>query len=301
MREIPSIATPEERRRKVIISEAMKCSVTAQEYAERRSDFPDPYVEIVEANTITIVCFGANHQNDPLHPQMEQIKGLIDTHQPELVLVEGMRILEDKDRLEKFKSYVIELSYEEAAIRGEAFLTTWYAIKNAIQTCSPEPSYEKLFSDLETAGHDKQAILLEKLLSLYAQWQRENTEESLNHYAEPFKSQWAKILGFPTDMDVLEQCELLANTLGIPLNQSNIFDETFINELQDPIPWEGKTMYPTNFVAKASSAIRDRMILERMYDEMKKGTKKQLIVFGASHLHMQVPAIRKLVALVAEG
>ena len=276
-----------EQERTLAVAKAMAASVTPEEYAKSRESFSDPYLEIITAGEIELVCFGVNHQNSPEHPQMKQIKDLIDTHQPELVMVEGMRVLEDHGRSEEFRQYLRSMSYEEAAKEGEAFMTAWYAEQKGIRTISPEPTYQQLFKEMEILGTDKRAILLEKLLAVGSQWIAHGEVKDIDVYANPLRNQLATILDLPQAGDFFDQCERYASDLGIPLNRSNMFEEDLVFHLQDPIPWAGKIMYLTNYAAQASSLIRDRMILQRVYDELSAGINKIMIVYGASHIHMQ--------------
>ncbi|MEZ4194838.1 MAG: hypothetical protein R3B53_00335 [Candidatus Paceibacterota bacterium] len=221
-----SILTEENKRR--VVRNAMQFSLTPADYANRREDFPDPYLEVIENGVNKVVCFGANHQNDPAHPQMQQIKDLIDLHNPQVVLVEGMRIFKDMERLPIFIQEIKKMSYEEAAMNGEAFMTAWYSLKKDIKVDCPEPSYKDLFEALEKEGYDKRAIFLDKMFASASQWVAHGRTEPIEVYVEKNRKKWCDLLGLPSDGDVFEQCLGYAKELGIPLDSNNISDEDLI-------------------------------------------------------------------------
>lgn len=287
------------------VAKLMGSRILPKEYAERRDDFSDPHIEIVEAGDVSIACFGANHQNNPEDEQMRQIQEMMDAQRPDVVMVEGMPILEeDSERREKFLEKMRAQTYEEAVRNGESYMTAWYAAQNGITVISPEPSYQDLFSRLQKEDFDPRAIWLKNVLAMGAQWANFNPElakdvekrkKAVSDYCRRFQEMCSRELDLPVYDDVLAQVEEYAKALGMPLNQDNMFEDDVVMNLVDPIPWEGKTMHPTNNVAQASSRYRDECIIERMLREIEAGNKRQMIVYGYSHIHILSPVIRDLV------
>lgn len=267
--------------------------MSAEEYAKCREEFSDVYVVDIEHGCKRLVFFGALHENDPSHPQFEGIKKKIDEIQPDLLLVEGMHGV--GERQERFKEYFKGKTFEEVVqMHGESIGTLYLALTSSIEVSSPEPSDHEVIAGLLKQGFSRESIYLQQILRMVPQWAGTGKSASLEDYLKHVRFEMLEELGMNVAEDMYEQIISLASSIGISLTSADIQDPQKMSELTDPIPWSEKKMTEVNNVSNACGVIRDRNILVAL-DTAFKTHDTVFAVYGSSHAHMLEGALKSLV------
>lgn len=265
--------------------------MTFEEYAEKEHD--TPYVFETEHGNKKITYFGAAHSANLESPMFEQIREKFDEIKPQMVFVEGITNL--KNRKQEIIEWLRSINEAEAIRQmGETGFISKLAIKTGTNFDSPEPNPKEEIKSLENHGFSREEIFayyayrqqvhyfrvkeedrnipVEEYLSKYIQNFQKNTNwknfnYSFNHLKEIGKKIWG------------EQGDIKKN----------------YHSRVNPVPSEVKrrNWRRVNEVAQQSSYFRDKYIIHRIEETMKKYD-RLFIVYGASHAVMQEPALRRM-------
>lgn len=264
--------------------------MTAAEYSEIRHD--TPYVFDVENGDKSIYYFGSKHTHDSSDLMFEDMQSAFESKNPEVVLVEGLRIGEDKK--EAANVYIKEASAEDLIAHfGEAGMAIKLAVENNIEWSSPEPDDRGMYDNLLDQGFAKEEIFVWYVLRLLPQYNRLSEKSGFESYAQKFidnfqtETEWQDF-----DYAYERVMELAQSIVGREIDPEN---EAEAADLVDPIPWSKKLESQTvlNRVAQESLVLRDREIVSGIADSLQQHN-KVFVVYGASHAVMQERAVRKL-------
>lgn len=248
--------------------------MTSDDYAKVKHS--RPYVLRIRTETTTILYFGIGHTRDPKDPQLKTAADLWDTLKPQVAIHEsGSPRLEstlDNSVLMNgepgwvgFKAKSEELPLEsldsskaqQAEVLAKQFdpeiLKSFYVLQNI---------YEYLRRPVERQRNTIDAVATANIVRLSA---------------------IPALKGKPTNA-----AELRAILQRVVSPDARI--ETPPLSWFDPGLTEKRTTF--NDIAKASSLLRDRFMIDRVV-ELAQGNRRAFIVMGASHVVMQEPALRK--------
>ncbi len=263
--------------------------MTAEEYGCMEHDVP--YVFGLKSGETELHCFGAPHVMAPENPIFEQIKTAFTAANPDLVFIEGIRKPEDTSVLNE---RVRAMTEGEAIIRaGEAGFALKLAIGNGIDWHCPEPTDKDLYGHLLTQGFSKDDLFAREIFLMLPQYHRQTKKDGFREYIEPY------IRRFEQETDWQDFDYSYERGIGIGNRLSgediDVENDPAAPDRIDPIPWEGREGKRTvlNRIGTAASAYRDRKSVKDMAEAMKTH-ERIFMVYGASHIVMQEPALRKL-------
>lgn len=228
--------------------------------------------------------FGSAHTNKIGDPLFTEIKAAFDGTKPQLVLVEGVESINSNKEETMAKGK--KMSLEDSIKYGESGYALKLAIDAGIDFESPEPSFNIEIQMLLDSGYSKKDIFNFYMYRSVYQYQRENQERSVEGLGRFLKFHSEKFNGWSENEIGSFVNELYS---GIELNSQKYEKST------DPIPWKGQKQLVTNEIARASSNFRDKYIIGKMAEALKRYD-KIFVVYGASHAVKQEPAIRALLA-----
>jgi len=263
--------------------------LTAEQYRDHpfaKSEGQRSYVIEVKKGSKHLLYFGSEHTNEIGDPLFDEIKQAFVGVNPQIVLVEGMEHINDKK--ERLKEESKKVSLEESVEQGENMYALKLAIDAGVDFESPEPRFDLEIQMLLDNGYSKKDIFTFYIYRTVHQYKRDHkqksTREGLREYIAPYirdfriSSRWPK-----EEIDDFEN-ELFLN---LDINSEKYEMET------DPIPREGQKQLATNEVSRASNKFRDRYMVGRIAEALKKYD-RVLIVYGTAHAVQQEPAVRAL-------
>jgi hypothetical protein len=246
--------------------------MTYEEVAKIPHSFP--YIIELRAGKGTLLYFGAQHNNDPKHPQNQQIQKLWKSFRPSIAFNEGG----DPPTLKV---------PEEAISRfGEAGLVRFLAARDNVPVRSLEPSRGEEVATLVKSYSPEQLKVFYALRQIPA-YRRGKNNETLDERVE-FTLKWLSnvhgLEGVPRTL--AELGESSARLLPKLKEWREVPDSWF-----DP----GYTQPPSylNEVSRVSNRFRDEYMVNLLVDEVKQG-KRVFAVVGGSHVVMQERALRAI-------
>ena len=272
-------------RKKNRIIRALDNLMTPEQYVRQRHDTPYLYTLGNDDDALTFV--GARHTNDVSSDVAAKIVEQMDTHQPEIVFVEGVQSLGDTQYVSTFIS---RMTPEEAMERGgEPVFTIKQALERGIEWRCPEPTDYKLLNHLVFQFYDRQEIIAWYVLRLLSQYHGRGETMAFQAYVAPFLSSLQKQVAWPHvsyEYDVV-----LATASEVLGHVVNIHNTDLVSSYTDPIPWESTWEQQSRFndISRAALRYRDRAIVRNVSDVVLNG-KNTLVVYGAGHAVMQEPA-----------
>lgn len=245
--------------------------LTMDEY--RGVSHSSPYVLDLDSGDARLVYVGVNHGNEPESLEMSLIERLWSQLAPELALNEGGDPPSREDR--------------DEAIRhdGEAGLVRYLARRDHVPVTSLDPTRAEQVAALRDRFSVEQLKLYFCLLQV-SHLQRNPIESLEDRMRRVFQ-----VLGR------IEALECEPNTLE---ELRSLYRETFAGagRLEDvPSSWFDPTREDTilNRISRASSGFRDEFVIARLTRELSEG-KRVFAVMGVSHVVMQEPALRTMLA-----
>lgn len=251
--------------------------------SERRS-----YTFVIVKGNKYLSYFGSDHTKKPGDPLFAEINQAFKEAKPQLVLVEGVEFI--NDRKEEIKDISKKMSLEDSIIqRGESGYVFKLAIDTNVDFESPEPSFNLEIQMLLDCGYSKKDIFTFYVYRSIYEYQREHEEKntrSLKEYLLPHLEKFRTSSGWSK-----EEIDSFVNELFSDIDLSS---EKYKKE-SDPIPWEADKQVVTNNISRTSSSFRDRYMVERIAEALKKYD-RVFIIYGSGHAVKQEPAIRALLA-----
>lgn len=243
-----------------------------EEYKTR--EWPAPYIVEIKKDQQTLTFFGAEHSNDPEHPQFVDINTRwqefrrIGKRENQIVFVEGGDPpVESDNEAEQIKEY------------GEPGQVVLLAERAGVKLESPEPSDADILADLlEVCEQD--AIIAYFSTRALSQWHTSGKPVAVERYLEHHLTEMNRPMSF-AEIDAA-----LKKVLG---NSFDYEDTESIDSANDPLQFTG----PSNEVARQCSLLRDIYIVRRFIEEWEKGN-SVFAVYGLSHVVVQERALREL-------
>ena len=233
-----------------------------------------------------LTYFGSDHISDPQDPLFQEIKDAFNKANPQIVYIEGMPHI--NKRKEEMKSKKDLLTGEQAKAHGENVYTLKLALDAGIDFESPEPEFSTEIKHLLDQGFSKEAIFTYDISRGVNQYQREHKEkreEECKEYLNSFFERFQQESGWnQQEMESLKQKFL---------SELDVDDVERYESQVDPIPWKGKEQTVINDVARSSNAFRDKHIVERIAEGIKKHD-RIFVVYGSAHAVKEEPAIKAL-------
>ena len=248
------------------------------EYQHKRHSIP--YVFTLESAGKYIYYFGESHSFDPEHPQWPDEK---------IFWNDFLNHTEGKKRvvfIEGGYRDVSENENEGILKYGGMGLAIQLAYNAGIERFSPEPDekYEQLELEKKFTREEIQYYYFARIVN---QWHRKKPrpdfEEYINSYLENDKKEsgWTD---FDFSLDAMKKIHRdIFNT------EFDMDDVDFFSKAVNPV----KGLSVINAVSRASSAIRDEYIVEKICEYVKEGYSIYL-QFGATHAVIQEPLLREL-------
>lgn len=242
------------------------------------------YVFELENGEKKIVYFGSSHTNDPEDPLFQQIQEKFQESAPEMVYIEGWRSA--NERKEQIRETLKKENIEDVKKEGESHFALKLAVDAGADFESPEPDFSDEINYLLEKGFSKKDIFYFYMYRDIDQYLRQNKNRSMDECAKYLRPYFAR---FKKDSD-WEENELNLWQEEI-LSELNVEDDEKYNSAVDPIPWEGKPQIVLNEISRNSSNFRDRYILQRIIEGLKKYN-KIFVVYGSAHAVKQEDALR---------
>lgn len=248
-----------------VLAQEKKVEVmTYDEYIKVRH--PYPYIVEIQFGEGALLYFGAEHTNDPKHPQIAQIEEIWKKFRPTVAYNEG-------------GNPPVLKSVEEAVSRiGESALVRYLAARDKVPVFSLEPSQADEVAMLLKTYTPEQVKVFYALRQVpqYRNSKRDETIEThLNFVLGKWLASVPGLEGAPNSVDELEKsCLWLSPKLQdwreVP---QSWFDPT-------------KSEAYTNQISRLSGEFRDRHMIKLLIDEVRQG-KRVFAVVGGSHVVMQ--------------
>ena len=244
--------------------------MTYEEAAKSRHSFP--YVIKLRAGKGTLLYFGALHNNDPKHPQNEQIQRRWKSFRPSIAFNEGG------------DPPTLKVAEEAVSRFGEAGLVRFLAARDNVPVRSLEPGRAEEVATLLKSYTPEQLKVFYALRQIPA-YRRGKNDETLDEKVE-FTLNWlSNVPGLEGAPHTLAELgESSARLLPKLKDWREVPDSWF-----DP----GYTQPPSylNEVARQSNRFRDEYMVNLLVSEVKLG-KRVFAVVGGSHVVMQERALR---------
>lgn len=248
-----------------VLAQEKKVEVmTYDEYIKVRH--PYPYIVEIQFGKGALLYYGAQHTNDPKHPQIAQIEELWKKFRPTVAYNEG-------------GNPPVLKSVDEAVSRiGEAGLVRYLAARDKVPVFSLEPNQA-----------DEVAMLLrtytpEQVKAFYAlrqvpQYRNSKRSETIEDHLNFVLSKWlASIPGLEGAPNSVAELEKSCLWLSPRLQDWREVPQSWF----DPTKSEAYT----NQISRLSGEFRDRHMVRLLIDEVKQG-KRVFAVVGGSHVVMQ--------------
>jgi hypothetical protein len=274
-------------RTKTRITRALDCLLTPEQYARVRHT--TPYLYTLGSGDDALCFVGAQHSTDPTHEQFAAIRDAFTSHQPDLIMVEGMQNLVGKPSTDRF---IQQLSDTDAIARGgEAVFTIKLAQEQGIDWQCPEPADAALMRHLLLQLYTPDQLVAWYTLRILGQYHRREETMPFVGYMAPFLSYLQQATGWRAEVCTLEHAlTIVATTLG---HSPNLYNHERAEEYTDPIPWPNRWEQQTLFneITRTAMRYRDRTIVRRVATKLAAG-RRPLVVYGAGHAVIQEPAYR---------
>jgi hypothetical protein len=243
--------------------------MTYEEYS--KTSHSSPYIVELQIGKGALLYFGAQHTNDPKHPQIAQIEKLWREFMPTIAFNEG-------------GAPPVLKSVDEAVSRiGEPGLARFLAARDKIPIHSLEPDQADEVAFL-LRSYTPEQIKVFYALRQIPQFRNSKRDETIETHLEFVLGKWlASVPGLegpPRNLAELEKsCLWLAPKLkDWRETPPNWFDPT-------------KSEAYTNQVSRLSSEFRDRHMLKLLTEAVKNGARVFAVV-GFSHVVVQERALK---------
>jgi hypothetical protein len=262
-----------------------------EEYAA--IEHPIPYTYRVAGAGKSIFYYGSRHTSDPDDVMFEDIVRALDTFGPELVLVEGARML-NSDRSRKTLDEIEALDVRVVIRKyGESMFTAREASLRGIKVESPEPELAGEIRYIIDRGFGENEAALYYMCSYLYHWFTMREKPDIDAFMRIGLEFLRR--SYPwneTDFSVPAFMERHCTFLGTAVER---YDAGYYLRLIDPVPWRSRGSDQTvlNEVARLSNRYRDAFVVSRIRDLLRTYD-RLLIVFGATHACMQRPAIERI-------
>ncbi len=246
------------------------------------------FVELKNENK-ELIFFGSPHMYNPADPLFEEVKKKFDEAKPEIVYVEGREYINEKK--EKVREALGKESLEGVKLEGEGHYVLKLAVDAGIDFESPEPDFSKEIQYMVDKNFAKMDIFnfyMYRDIDQYQRLHREKSLEGCKNYLVTCFRQFRKESGWESsEIDAFEK-DLLS--------ELNIEDKKKYSREVDPIPWKGRPQTPLNEISRQSGIFRDRYMIERIAEGLKKYS-KLFVIYGSAHAVRQEPALRALLEM----
>ncbi len=268
--------------------------MSLEEY-DRRGEHAWPYTYTLTAGSSTLYYFGSQHPgNDPTHPEYALIEAAFAQANPEMVLVEGMRITGDTDA---FESNIRSLSRDEVITTyATAGYVLWLALHKGIGWHSPEPDDADLYEHLLTLFQPDE-LFAWYVLHIIPQYHRDTHAGGggfaayVADFIQTFAAatQW-KGFEYSLDHALDVAATIVGETIDVESTQG-------ADAWTDPVPHESEERPRTvlNRISRIVIERRDRKIVRDIAAAL--GDYARLfVVYGGSHAVVEEPALRALLS-----
>ncbi len=266
--------------------------MTAQEYADLTNrKLPHRYELAKDGKAL--IAYGSGHFSNPDNPAFKVIAEDVKNLHPDLILIEGLEAINTiSDEEKEAHRTNATVSAEDILKRhGENAYLASLAIESGIEVQSPEPSRADLNNYALERGATKEQIFAEEIATLIHQYNwltdKPSFDEYISGWLERVKIEFGWE-GFDFSMDNFKR--ILKESTG---KEFDLEDKETIKQCADPIPWPDQQWNGLRAAAQLRNLARDRHIIHEI-EEALKTHNKIYIVFGASHLVMLEPALRKM-------
>jgi hypothetical protein len=247
-----------------------------------------------------IYYFGSRHSNDPEDLMFVKIKKAFDAICPDIVLVEGC------ESINVNKVRVIEMGKRETDVTslirrgGESHYTLKLAIDAGVDFESPEPDMKDEIAYLEEKSFERDAVFAFYVFRQLHQYTREKPQQdsteaqkSISQYLESLFRELQSVTQWEGFEYSIEHAQRVGRTFW--KHELDLMDPKVPIQYVDPVPWPDSADSYTkiNEVAAASSVFRDRYIVGRVSEHLKKN-KRIFVVYGSAHAVVEEPALREI-------
>jgi hypothetical protein len=246
--------------------------MTYEEVAKTPHSFP--YIIELRTGKGALLYFGAQHSNDPKHPQNEQIQQLWKSFRPTIAFNEGG----DPPTLK---------AAEEAISKfGETGLVRFLAARDNVPVRSLEPSRGEEVATLLKSYTPEQLKVFYALRQILG-YRRGKNNETLDERIE-FTLKWlSSVPGLErAPRTVAELGESSTRLLPKLKDWHEVPDSWFDPGYAQPLSY-------LNEVSRASNRFRDEYMVNLLVNEVKQG-RRVFAVVGGSHVVMQERALRAM-------
>ena len=244
--------------------------MTYEEVAKTPHSFP--YVIELRAGRGALLYFGAQHKNDPKHPQNEQIQRLWKSFRPSIAFNEGG------------DPPTLKVAEEAISRFGEPGLVRFLAARDNVPVRSLEPDRGQEVATLLKSYTPEQLKVFYALRQIPA-YRRGKNDETLDERVEFTLKLLSNVRGL----------EGVPHTLAELGESSSRLMPNLKDWREVPDSWfdPGYIQPPSylNEVSRASSRFRDEYMVNLLINEVKQG-KRVFAVVGGSHVVMQERALR---------
>ncbi len=248
--------------------------------AEARG-FAIPYIVEIEHAGQKLLFYGAEHTNDPAHPQFEDLESkwnnfVAETNMP-VMLVEGRyNELPNDETSDKIGSIVRG---------GETQFAVHLARRDNVDVHSPEPDRLDEANQL-AAEYGKDNVVFFYIMRQVAWWNRQAQKPDIKHEAAKMLEQMSNVYAWDgVDFSVEHISKMHQELFGKTLPWDN---NSWSYQLTTPVSQQ----YVTNQLARTSGELRDQYLLRQIVDYWQDG-KSPFIVFGSAHAVCLEPALQR--------
>ncbi len=248
-----------------VLAQEKKVEVmTYDEYIKVRHSYP--YIVEIQFGKGALLYFGAQHTNDPKHPEVAQIEELWKKFRPTVAYNEG-------------GNPPVLKSADEAVSRiGEYALVKYLAARDKVPVFSLEPDKADEVAMLLKTYTPEQVKVFYALRQV-PQYRNSKHDETIETYLAFVLGKWlASVPGLEGAPNSVAELEKSCLWLSPKLQDWREVPQSWF----DPTKSEAYT----NQISRLSGEFRDRHMVKLLIDEVKQG-KRVFAVVGVSHVVMQ--------------
>ncbi len=248
--------------------------MTSEEYSKVKHS--RPYVLRIQTDSTTVLYFGSGHTRDPKDPQLKIAAELWQTLKPEIAIHES-------------GSPRLEATLEDSVLmNGEPGWIGFKAKSDGLPLESLDPSKAQQAEAL-AKQFDPEVLKSFYVLQNIYEYLRRPVESRRNTVEAVAAANILRLMAIPALKEKPSNVSELQAILQRVVGADAKIDAPPLSWF-DPGLIEGRTQF--NDIAKASSLLRDRHMIDRVV-ELAQGKRRAFIVMGASHVVMQEPALRR--------
>jgi hypothetical protein len=248
------------------------------EYNKKK--FSIPYIYSVNKGDQILIYFGANHSNEPSHPQYERLEEEWDkflSHSVDKIAIgEGRRA----------RPY-LPGKEESISEYGEQGYLRYLADASHISLSYPDPSEPDVWNAL-LGTYSKDELFFHDVMQFAHQWKRENKQIDFRDYLGPYLENYRKNSGWiEYDFSLSHAKAISEGLIGKQFDEHDM--ETFYKLIN---PSVFKTSF--NQLSRDIDVYRDTAVVEEILRNWNQGN-SIFVVFGSGHAVIQERAIKALV------